>query len=168
MKNYFHKVNILDLLEDGEEIAAKDVDKVLRIMGDEAIKLIKEDCKVHRSSVTGTPFKGLSKDYARKTHKKRSDMHLKGDMLSSLSVGKLFQSAVRIRINGNKNNLKAENHLKRDRTGSTVGRAEATKVPMRKFFPTGEEKLRKGILSKIREKISGYIVETDENGNDKT
>jgi hypothetical protein len=159
MPKYQHKITLKDLLKEGEKISSDNRQEASQKIGKLALDLLKKDCAEYKSCVTGKPFKHLKKGpYRDKKGTNRSDMRLTSDMLDSME-SKAFKYGARIDIKGEKNSLKAENHLKRDNDGGGVARAaeKKTGVPQRKFFPTGAEKFRAGILKKLRAEIEDLI-----------
>ena len=159
MPKYQHKITLKDLLKSGEKIASDNRLEASQRIGKKALELLRADCEGYKSPVTGKPFKHLKKGpYRDKKGTNRSNMKLTNDMLGSMK-DKAFKYGARLDIVGEKNNLKAENHLKRDNDGGGVARAaeKKTGVPQRKFFPTGAEKFRAGILKKLRAEIEDLI-----------
>ena len=159
MANYKHKINLKDLLKEGEKIAVSDKKEAADRISKRAIELIKEDLQRYRSPVNGTPFKQLKdKDYQKLKGTKKSNLFLEGDLYAGLSEKSSSRGAT-LEIKGAINKLKAENHLKLDNDGNEIERAAESKtgVSQRKFFPVGEERLRAGILKKLREEIEDLI-----------
>ena len=157
MAEYKHKLKLKELLKDGEKIAKENKKEASERIGSLALELIKEDLQRYRSPVNGTPFKQLKdKNYQKLKGTKKSNLFLKGDLYEGLSE-KSSSVGITLEIKGAKNKLKAENHLKLDNDGNEIPEAVATNVAQRKFFPVGEERLRAGILKKLREEIEDLI-----------
>ena len=157
MAEYKHKFRLKDLLKDGEKIAKENKKEAAERIGSLALELIKEDLQRYRSPVNGTPFKQLKdKSYQKLKGTKKSNLFLHGDLYDGIRE-KSTTLGVTLEISGAKNKLKAENHLKLDNDGNEIPEAVATNVAQRKFFPVGEERLRPGILKKLREEIEDLI-----------
>jgi len=163
MAKYAYKILLKDLLEDGEKIKPSDKAKVTKLIGARAIELMKKDMDRYRSPVTGTPFKALKdKDYQKIKGTTKSNLKLSGSLQEGIEHSSTTQSAT-ISINED-NSLKAENHLKTYQSGNEIAKAAESKtgVRQRKFFPTGNEKLRKGIMKELRAIVEGFV----DNGDD--
>lgn len=159
MANYNHKIKLSDILDSGDTIHKDDRKEASRRIGARALELMKKDMNGYKSPVTGKNFKHLKdKNYKKTKGTSRSNLRLTGALQGGLK-SKDFNYGAKISITGSKNKLKAENHLKVDNDGNTISQAAESKtgVKKREFFPTGEKRLRKGILDQLRTEIEDLI-----------
>lgn len=129
-------------LDSGDRKKAKE--NIKTNVGKFIIESIKDDSSRQMSIVTGKKWKGLNKNYKAKKMKIRgsslADMILHNDMLPSLKV-KNISNGLEIGTFTKKESLKADGH-------THAGKFGISSLPVRKFMPTNEEKIRSGVFKK--------------------
>lgn len=112
--------------------------EVTELIGVTILDEIRSYTEKGQSPVSGGSYKSsLSKEYAKKTGKKISDLFLEGDMLGNLSFSN-FKDRVTIKITDPLQKKKAYNH----NVGDTL--------PQRQFMPDDDESFKKPIIDKVK------------------
>jgi len=107
----------------------------MRRVGNEIIDRIRQRT-IQGISKTSKPFKGYSKSYKKLTGKSNPpDLVLEGKMLGSLVIKKITENTLTVGLKGNKQQLKAENHIH----GVTLPKRDFLGLPQKELNDIKEE-----------------------------
>lgn len=150
-----YKLKLKELI-DTKGLKKNEKAKVKDEVGELLLDLVLKDVSNQRSSVSGTKWKGLSKEYKKQKSKVApgiANLELTGAMLDALKVKK-YRDGLEIGVFQGKDALKCENHNK------FTARARKTALPKRQFIPKPGENYRPGIVKELR-KIAKEVVDED-------
>lgn len=136
------KVNLDELVSSSEleKLSQSTRREISAELGEFIVDKILADTSNRRSSVTGQRWEKLSKKYKEEKSKIApgvANLELHGDMLDALKA-RPRHDHVEVGVYGRQQALKADGH-------THAGIFGQSKLPVRKFIPTGSESLRSGI-----------------------
>jgi len=144
----------LDLTDEIQKVKPSKRKAVTKQIGDLLVDSIVGYLHENKSPVKNGSFKkDLSKEYAKKTGKKLSDLHLKGDMLSSIRVDN-FKDRITLKITDTKQKNKAYNHNTR--------KDSTNKLPERDFIPNEDKSNKNEFKKRIMNDVYRIIDDASE------
>lgn len=146
---------------DKEKLPDSVVREAMADIKDYVLEQILLDVADTRSPVTGRPFKGLNKDYAKQKAKEGgtpiANLLLTGDMLDAVRIKSAGSDKLLLYVSADQSD-KADGH--NDHSGES-------KLPTRRFIPLESDgdsfrpEIRAGIKDIIEQKIEGIASEVD-------